>query len=394
MRQGRRGFHEFHAPCPLGVEAALAKELEQLGARRLRMGRGGVTFFGDRRLGYAANLWLRSAIRVQELLLRERVDGPDDLYRTVGRVDWSRFMDVEQTLAVDASVSSSAITHSRYAALKTKDAIVDQFTDRLGRRPSVDVHAPDLPLKVVIRHGVLSLYRNLSGTSLHKRGWRPVQVKAPLNEALAAGLLILSGWDRKTALVDPMCGSGTFLIEAACMAADMAPGLQRIFAFEAWPDLDLGLWSRLRAEAEARARTRTGTSLEGADRHGGALALARKNAAAAGVSDMIRFHHCDVRDFEPRAGSFDVIVNPPYGRRLGDAEAARQAWDGLGRFLHRRCGGGRAFVLCGDRDLSRHLGLRASRRVPVHNGPVDCRLLCYEIRRPGVGSGVAASQNH
>ncbi len=389
MPQGRQGLKEFHAPCPLGVETALAEELRQLGARGMRTSRGGITFVGDRRLGYAANLWLRSAIRVQELLLRRPVGDPTDLYRAVGRSDWSTLMDVGQTLAVDASVSSSKITHSKYAALKTKDAIVDQFRARLGRRPNVDVHAPDLPLKVVIKRDVLSLYRNLSGTSLHKRGWRPVQVQAPLNEALAAGLLILSGWDPDTPLVDPMCGSGTFLIEAACMAADLAPGLRRIFAFEAWPDLDERLWARLRADAESRARSRIPVTLEGADHHGGALALARKNAVAAGVADMIRFRHCDVRDFEPTAKAPQVMVNPPYGHRLGDAEEARQAWDGLGNFLHRHCQGSRAFVLSGDRDLSRHLGLRASRKLPVRNGPIDCRLLCYEIRRPGA----AASEN-
>ncbi|MHC4920320.1 MAG: THUMP domain-containing class I SAM-dependent RNA methyltransferase, partial [Planctomycetota bacterium] len=383
MPQGEPNQQEFHAPCPLGVEAALARELEQLGARRLRPRRGGITFFGDRRLGYACNLWLRSAIRVQELLLRRPVRDADDLYRTISKIDWSRFMAEDQTLAVDASVRSSKITHSKFAALRTKDAIVDQFRARTGRRPSVDVHAPDLPLKAVIQEGTLSLYRNLSGESLHKRGWRPIQVKAPLNEALAAGLLILSGWDRKTPLVDPMCGAGTFLIEAACMAADRAPGLQRIFAFEAWPDLDRRLWQQLRRDAERRAQDQIQTTLTGADHHGGALALARQGALAAGVADMIRFHHCDVRDFVPTARAPHVMVNPPYGQRLGDAEQARAAWDGLGNFLHQRCQGGRAFVLCGDRNLSRLLGLRASRRLPVRNGPIDCRLLCYEIRERG-----------
>lgn len=372
------------------MEEALAAELRGLGASRLRPGRGGMTFFGDRRLGYAANLWLRSAIRVQELLLRRPVRDDRDLYRAVQGIDWSAHMDVDQTLAVDASVSSSEITHSRYAALKTKDAIVDQFRSRQGRRPSVDVHAPDLPLKVVIQRGVLSLYKNLSGTSLHKRGWRPIQVKGPLNEALAAGLLLLSGWDRHSPLIDPMCGSGTFLIEAACLAADMAPGLRRTFAFEAWPDVDQRLWDKLCAEARTRARDRLPFPLEGADHHGGSLALARKNAAAAGVADMIRFHHTDVRDFEPGAPSPWVIVNPPYGHRLGDADSAREAWERLGNFLHQRCGGSRAFVLSGDPNLSRHLGLRASRKLPVKNGPIDCRLLCYEIRGPHV----EATENH
>ncbi len=224
-----------------------------------------------------------------------------------------------------------------------------------------------------------TIYRNMSGDSLHKRGWRPIQVKSPLNEALAAGLLIVSGWDRSTPVVDPMCGSGTFLIEAALMAMDRAPGLGRRFALERSKDFDRRLWRDIRVAAERRAQDHTAITFEGADHHAGALTLARRAASAAGVLDAITFLETDVRDFVPSAQAPFVIVNPPYGHRLGDEDEVRDAWEGLGNFLHQRCVGGRAFVLSGSPELTRRLGLRARRKLPVRNGPIDCRLVEYEI---------------
>lgn len=178
---------EYFVPCSLGVEAALTAEVAELGAREISTRPGGVSFVGDRRLGYAANLWLRSAVRVQDLLLRAPARGKDALYDAVSRIDWSRHMHLDQTLAVDASVRDSELTHSNFVGLTVKDAIVDQFRSSTGRRPSVDADAPDLPLKVVLKNDALTIWRNLSGESLHKRGYRRVQVKSPLNEATAAG---------------------------------------------------------------------------------------------------------------------------------------------------------------------------------------------------------------
>ncbi|MGQ0554182.1 MAG: THUMP domain-containing class I SAM-dependent RNA methyltransferase [Planctomycetota bacterium] len=369
----------YFAPCTLGLEQALVSELTALGAQQIEVRPGGASFRGDRRLGYAANLWLRSAIRVQEQLLLAPAVGRDELYEAVARLNWQSYLGVDQTLAIDASVRDSAITHSNFAALTAKDAIVDQFRAALGRRPSVDTEQPDLPLKLLLQRDVLTLYRNLSGTSLHKRGWRPVQVKSPLNEATAAGLLILSGWDRASPLVDPMCGSGTFLIEAACLAADRAPGLQRRFAFERWPDFDGVLWQELRAEAGQRARLSLPFNLEGADLHAGAIAIAEKCAAAAGVDGLLRLRVAGAAEWQPSSVPAVVVCNPPWGERLGEGEDLLQSWRDLGRFLHERCAGARAYVLCGNAELTRHLGLRAERRWPVMNGPIECRLLEYEL---------------
>lgn len=373
---------EYFAPCTLGIEPALCAELAELGAREISSRPGGVSFVGDRRLGYEANLWLRSAVRVQDLLGRGPARGKDAVYSAAGRIDWSRHMRLDQTLAIDASVRDSELTHSSFVALTIKDAIVDQFRARTGRRPSVDVDAPDLPLKVVLKSDVLTIWRNLSGESLHKRGYRPVQVKSPLNEATAAGLVRMSGWDRASPLVDPMCGSGTFLIEAAMLAADRAPGLERRFAFERWPDLDAELWRRVRADARARAKASLPFPIEGADRHGGAISIAQRSAGAAGVGELVRFTVADAARWSPKsaAGSPTVVCNPPYGERIGEGEDLVASWRALGRFLTERCRGGRAFVLCGNPDMLPHVGLDTVRRVSVMNGQIECRWLEYAPR--------------
>lgn len=371
---------EYFAACALGLEEVLAGEVAALGAARTRPGRGGVTFFGDALLGYRAALWLRSAVRLQELILRTPAPDRRTFHRAVAEVRWERMLRLDQTLAVDASVRDSRVTHSGIAALTVKDAIVDRFRERTGARPDVDVDAPDLPLKLVVNRDVATLYRDLSGESLHKRGWRRIQVKSPLNEALAAGLLLLTGWDRRSPLVDPMCGSGTFLIEAAHLASDRAPGLERRFAFERWPDFDEAAWAGLLSEARTRVRP-VPVRLEGADRHEGAIGLARQAAVAAGVGDAVTFAVSDARDWVPAEVPSTVVVNPPWGERLGEGDDLVESWRSLGHFLHRRCPGAAAFVLSGNPELTRHLGLRATRRWVVTNGPIECRFLRYDIRR-------------
>jgi putative N6-adenine-specific DNA methylase len=298
-------------------------------------------------------------------------------------------MRLDQTLAVDASVRDSELTHSNFVGLTVKDAIVDQFRERTGRRPSVNVDAPDLPLKVVLKNDALTIWRNLSGDSLHKRGYRPVQVKSPLNEATAAGLLRLSGWDRASPLVDPMCGSGTLLIEAAMLAAERAPGMNRGFAFERWPDFDPELWRALRADARSRAKSTLPFPIEGADRHGGAISIAERSARNAGVAGLVRFTVADAAQWSPprtsapadaERPSLTVLCNPPYGERIGEGEDLVGSWRALGRFLAERCRGGRVFVLCGNREMVRHIGLDSRRQFSVMNGQIECRLLEYDLR--------------
>lgn len=371
----------YFASCTRGIEPAVAAELRDLGCDDLEERAGGVAFRGSREFAYRATLWLRSAIRVQQSLADATVHNADDLHAAVAALPWETWLSPDQTLAVFATVRDTpSLRHSGFVALRIKDGVVDRMRARCGRRPSVDTKHPDLPIKAVLRAGRLRLYRDLAGTSLHKRGWRPIQVKSPLNEATAAGLLLLSGWDRRAPLADPMCGSGTFLVEAAWMAMDRAPGLERAFAFEQWIDHDVALWDRLREEARQRVRAAPDVCLEGADHHEGALSLAARGAQAAGVADVVRFAQHDARDFCPTSTPEIVVTNPPYGQRLGRDEALVESWKSLGNFLHRHCAGATAWVLSGNPELTRFLGLRTSRRIPVMNGPIECRWLRYEIR--------------
>ncbi|MDJ0976124.1 MAG: THUMP domain-containing protein [Planctomycetota bacterium] len=383
------------AACTRGLEPALVDELTELGAAHVTERRGGVAFEADKRLAYTANLWLRSAIRVQEELVGGRMRDADDLYDAVASVPWTRYIHPDQTLAVSASVRDApSLRHSGYAALRVKDAVVDVVRAKHGRRPSVDTKFPDLALKLVVHGSRLLLYRDLSGRSLHKRGWRPVQVKSPLNEATAAGLLRLTGWDRESPLLDPLCGSGTLPIEAALWAADRAPGLQRPFAFEQFPDHDERLWEELLDDARRRAKPTLPFAIDGADRHDGALTLAAEGARAAGAQDLVRFTRSDIHRLEPDTVPRLVVTNPPYGERLGEGEDLIDTYRDLGKFLKAKCPGATAWILSGNRELTKHLGMRTSRRVPVMNGPIECRWLRYEIleRRNGTSpTGPASS---
>lgn len=370
----------YFASCALGLEALLAGEVEAAGGQRIRQDRGGITFQGEREVGYRLVLWSRVASRVLEELGRMRIRGPDDLYTLASRIHWRRWIHTDQTFAVFASVSGRRVRHSMYAALKVKDALVDQLRREQGERPSVDREDPDLPLKLAVLDDVATLSRDLAGGSLHRRGWRPVSVEAPLNEALAAGLLQLAAWDRATPLCDPMCGSGTLLIEAAHLAGDRAPGLHRDVALLRWIDADRALWSELLQEAEARWAVGRGMipPLMGNDRDPVAIAIARDSAERAGVADAITLHTGPIADYQPPIPPAMVVVNPPYGVRL-DPEDLEQGWTELGRFL-KGLGQGTAWILSSDPELSRRLWLRTSQRIPIRNGGLDCRWMRYTLR--------------
>jgi len=369
------------------VEDALADELRGLDAREIAVRPGGVNCEGDVALGYRACLWLRSAIRVQELLTSGIATNAKELYGLVRSMPWEEITTPDHTIAVAASGRHPEFNDSRYAALVVKDAVCDHFRDLTGRRPSVDKEAPHVPLKVHLGQRSARIYRDLAGSSLHKRGYRPIQVKSPLNEALAAGLILLTDWDRESTVVDPMCGSGTFVIEAAMIAADRAPGLTRRFACESWSDHDTTLMGELRAQARDRVKTSLPFRFHGADRHGGAVSLARDGAQAAGVSKLVTFDAREAEFWEPPTPPSVVFTNPPYGHRIGEGDELIKSWRDLGTFMHERCSGAQAHVLSGESELTRHVRMRASRKWPVKNGTIDCRWLRYEIRSKG-GDGV------
>jgi putative N6-adenine-specific DNA methylase len=372
----------YFATCGRGIEPILAGELRDLGAADVEPGRGGVHFAGDRTLLYRANLWLRTAIRVLWPILEAPAASPDELYEAVRSVDWTKYLTPDHTLAVDCNVRDSQITHSRYAALRTKDAICDQFLERFGRRPSVDVEEPmvGLNLHIYRDHAVLSL--ESSGESLHKRGYRPILTRAPLNEALAAALVLRTGWQGQTAFVDPLCGSGTLPIEAAWIALHRPPGLtRRRFGFQGWLDFDIGLWTDLRDEARREVRKSLDAPILGSDQRRDAIAFSQANARAAGIGHLLKFDVKDVRDFQPPAGEPGVLLcNPPYGERIGEEKELRGLYRTLGEVFRERCPGWNAFVFTGNATLAREIGLEPVEQVPLFNGKIACRLLRFDLR--------------
>jgi putative N6-adenine-specific DNA methylase len=354
----------------------LADELVALGATDVQAGRGGVSFAGDHRTLYRANLWLRTAIRVLRPVLQATVHSPDELYEAVKRVDWSSYMTADHTLAVDANVRDSAITHSQYAARRVKDAICDQFRQRTGRRPSVDPQQPLLPLNLHIAQNVAVLSLDSSGESLHKRGYRPILTKAPLNEALAAGLILLTGWRGASAFLDPMCGSGTLPIEAAWIALRRAPGLTRKrFAFQSWLDFDVRLWTDLRDEARQQMARQLPVPIWGTDARRDVVHFAQKNAHAAGIGPWLRWRTADIASFPPiDEPTGTLVVNPPYGERLGKSSELRPLYRQIGD-LCRRLPGWRCWVFTGNAALARCIPLPVVERFQLFNGPLRCQFL-------------------
>lgn len=376
----------YFASCALGLETILEGEVEAAGGERIRKDRGGISFQGSVQVGYRVALWSRVASRVLEELGRMRVRGPDDLYTLAERVPWERLIHSDQTFAVFASVSGNRVRHSMYAALKVKDALVDQLRSSQGERPSVDREDPDLPLRLAVRGDVATLSRDLAGGSLHRRGWRPHAGEAPLNEALAAGLLQLTGWDRTSALCDPMCGAATLLIEAAHLAGDRAPGLGRDFALQRWIDADRSAWRSLQEEAAQRWEVGRAAipPIVGNDRDPDVIATARASIARAGLEQHITLSNAPIADYRPTIQPAVVVVNPPYGVRLDPADLS-DGWSQLGRFL-KDLGRGEAWILSGDAELSRALRLKADTKIPILNGGLDCRWMRYPLRPRGAST--------
>ncbi|HEY1378679.1 MAG TPA: THUMP domain-containing protein [Gemmataceae bacterium] len=369
----------YFATCARGLEPILADELHALQARDVIPGRGGVAFAGGRALLYKANLWLRTAVRVLRPVLEAPVTSPQELYAAVQTIDWAEFLTPDHTLAVDCNVRDSRITHSQYAARVVKDAICDQFVARRGRRPSVDPERPmvGLNLHVYKNDAVLSL--DSSWDSLHKRGYRPVLTKAPLNEALAAALVLRTGWRGGGPFADPLCGSGTLPIEAAWIALSRPPGLtRRHFGFMGWMDYDVRLWTRLRDEARQGVGKRLDHAIVGSDERRDAVEHSRTNARAAGVGHLVRFDVRDVRDFTPPGGPPGALVcNPPYGERIGEEKDLRALYRTLGD-VFRRLPGWAVWVFTGNPRLAALIDLPRAEEVPLFNGKIPCRFIRFQ----------------
>jgi putative N6-adenine-specific DNA methylase len=290
-------------------------------------------------------------------------------------------MTPDHTLAVDCNVRDSEITHSKYAALRTKDAICDQFVDGCGRRPSVNVEEPMVGLNLHIYRNQATLSLESSGESLHKRGYRAMLSKAPLNEALAAALVLLTGWRGETPLVDPLCGSGTLPIEACWIAAQRPPGLtRRRFGFQGWLDFDVKLWTQIRDDARQQVRKKLEFPILGADNRRDSIAFSEANAKAAGVGHLLQFARRELSEFTPPESKPGVLIcNPPYGERIGEEKDLIGLYKLIGQVLRERCQGWQAFVFTGNARLARQIGMEPVEEIPLFNGKIPCRLLKFDL---------------
>jgi putative N6-adenine-specific DNA methylase len=369
------------AVVPQGLEQAGAEELQELGAVGVKALRRAVGFQADQVCFYRAQLRSRLPFRILRQLGSFPCRSRDELFWGVQRcIDWETWLKPELSLRVDATGSAPGLNHSHYSALQVKNALVDWQQQRFGERSSVDLEQPDLSFHIHLGGGQATLSIDGSGESLHRRGYRPRMGLAPLKENLAAGLLRLTGWDGSVPLADPLCGSGTLLIEAACMAKRLHSGLGRSFALERWPDFNPELWQRENAAATADASDQPLAAIKGNELERSVLEQAQDNADAAGVGDLITWQLGDCRQFEPPQGPGILVCNPPYGERLGDREQLEVLYSDLGQMVKERCSGWSLWLLSGNPELTGALRMKASRRIPVSNGGIDCRWLHYEIR--------------
>jgi len=371
---------KFFVTSAKGLEELVAAELTALGITDSRTERGGVSFNGSFEQGCRACLWLRTASRVLLVLAEFPVSTPQELYDGVRSIEWHRYLTPDMTMAVDSVLRDSVMTHSGFVALKAKDAIVDSIRDRCGRRPDVDTKSPGLKVNVHLVKNSCTVSLDMAGDPLDRRGYRLDRNKAPLRENLAAALVAFSGWQGDTPFYDPMCGSGTIVIEAAMIASNTAPGLLRErFGFQGWPGHDPTMWRKVVSEAKDLRKRELGARLRGYDRSPGTIDMARQNAVRADVARITSFAPADISTFEPSASPAMIIFNPPYGERMGEEAELASLYRTFGDVLKKRCTGSTAFILCGNSELVKHIGLKATRRIPIWNGPLECRLMKYEM---------------
>ncbi len=384
---------DFFATAPRHLESLLADELRDLGLPSAKEARGGARFSGSLADAYRACLWSRVANRVLLPLTSFPATDSDSLYAGASALPWEEHLPLRGTFAIQFDGAEGGIGHSQFGALRVKDAIVDRFRARLGERPSVDRERPDLRVQAYLHRGQVTLSLDLSGDSLHLRGYRHQGSAAPLKENLAAAILLRSAWPAMAregaALLDPLCGSGTLCIEGALIAADIAPGLARLhWGMTGWLGHEAGPWRELLAEARARRAAGLArfdaikASIRGYDRDPAAIRVALDNLERAGLAGKVHFERRDLSQATPgREGDLGLVVaNPPYGERLGEAEELTGLYGLLGTVLRERFRGWRAAVLMGNPELGRRMGLRATSYHSLYNGPLPCRLLHFEVK--------------
>ena len=368
---------ELIAKTFMGLEPVLAKELTQLGANEVQIGRRMVSFMGDKEMMYRANFQLHTAIRILKPIKHFKALSADDVYREVQKFDWSEYIGLDKTFAVDSVVFSEEFRHSKFVAYKVKDAIVDQFREKTGKRPNISVANPDIRLNIHIAEDKCTLSLDSSGESLHRRGYRQESVEAPLNEVLAAGMILMTGWQGETDFIDPMCGSGTLLVEAALIAHNMAPGLfRKEYAFEKWPDFDSDMFDRIyNDDSSEREFTH---HIYGYDVDIKAVNTARLNVRAAGLLNDITVEEADFKNFTQPKDKSIIVTNPPYGERISTPDLLG-TYKMIGERLKHQFLNNDAWILSYREECFDQIGLKPSIKIPVYNGSLECEFRKYQI---------------
>jgi putative N6-adenine-specific DNA methylase len=360
-----------------GLENVLAEELTNLGANDIQIGRRMVSFTGDKEMMYRANFALRTAIRILKPIKKFDASDADAVYHEIKNIKWEDILDVNKTFAIDAVVFSEEFRHSKFVAYKVKDAIVDYFREKTGERPSVRINNPDIQLNIHIAENHCTLSLDSSGESLHRRGYRQEAVEAPLNEALAAGMILMTGWRGECDLIDPMCGSGTIPIEAALIARNIAPGVFRKgYTFEKWADFDEDLLQTIYND-DSQEKEQT-CHIYGYDNNVNAIAIARNNVKVAGLGKNIELELQSFQDFKQPEQKSLIITNPPYGERISTDDIL-DLYKMIGERLKHAFTGNEAWILSYHRECFDQIGLKATERIPLFNGALECEFHQYQI---------------
>ncbi len=366
------------AKCPHGLEEILVEELRGLGVEEAMQHKRAVAFKADKEMLYKINLHSRLAIKILCPMFEFFAKHPEELYKKVKAFDWSEVLSLDQTFAIQTTVNSEHFTHSQYVALKAKDAIVDQFYDRVNKRPDVDPKHPHIKIHIHINDKECTVFLDSSGDSLFKRGYRVHTGIAPINEVLAAGMLVLSGWDPTTPLIDPMCGSGTIVIEAAMMATNTPPGILREeFGFMNWPDYDAELWEKVRKEGIAQIK-KSEAQIFASDKALSVLKYAEQNAAEIELDEVIEFKRKDFMHLDAPAEGGMIITNPPYDERI-EIEDNEAFYKAIGDQFKQSYQGYTAWLISSNLSAIKRVGLRPSKKITLFNGKLECKFLKYEL---------------
>jgi putative N6-adenine-specific DNA methylase len=369
----------FFSPCPRGLETILANELNTLSAQEVRTTDGGVHFTGPFLLSYRINLHSRIASRVLWRVAITHYRNEQDIFDTAYALPWNDWFDTSHTIRVNMTAIKSPLKSLDFATLKIKDAVCDKFRALTGERPSVDTHTPDIRIHVFLEASRMTLYVDTTGDALFKRGVRQYTNVAPLRENLAAGILQLAGWQPGIPLLDPMCGSGTFLIEAALMSLNIAPGISRSFAFEKLKSFDAAAWSDIRSQAQAAQKPVSALPIFGSDLYGDELKAAHLNLENAGLREAVSLNQANVLEISAPADHGVLVANLPYGERMGDLEELEGFYPKLGDILKKKFGGWNAYLFTSNLSMPKSIRLSVSRRTLLFNGAIECRLFEYKM---------------